>query len=301
MAAPTNLELDLLRTFVTGLDLGSYAKAAERLGRSQSAISLQLRKLEEQTGRSLLRKQGRGLALTEEGEVMLSYARRLLELNDEAVAALQVPFLEGWVRLGLPQDFAESWLPDVLGRFARAHPQVRVEARVDRSATLLEAVNLGQLDLALTWSNGGESTPRSENLGMLPLVWIGAPGYARNPEEPVPLVLFEQPCMFRHRGLAALDGAGLSWRLAFMSPSLSGLWAAVSAGLGVTLRTPEGLPPRVEVLNAAGAGLPSLGEIGLQLWTSDRVVGSPAATRLHMILRDRLLTNLSSRRVQAIA
>src|SRR5690242_11497870 len=116
MSVPLNLDLDVLRTFVTGLDLGSYAKAAERLGRSQSAISLQLRKLEEQTGQTLLRKRGRGLALTEPGEIMLGYARRLLEVNDEALAALKGASLQGTVRLGLPQDFAESWLPDVLGR-----------------------------------------------------------------------------------------------------------------------------------------------------------------------------------------
>src|SRR5262249_42036725 len=136
MTVLTNLDLDVLRTFVTGLDLGSFAKAAERLGRSQSAISLQLRRLEETTGQTLLRKHGRGLALTHEGEIMLGYARRLLELNDEAVAALKKPSLEGHVRLGLPPDFAETWLPDVLGRFARAHPNVQVEARVDNNKAL---------------------------------------------------------------------------------------------------------------------------------------------------------------------
>ena len=135
MAAPTNLDIDLLRTFVTGHDLGSYAKAADRLGRSQSAISLQLRKLEETTGQTLLRKSGRGLALTQEGEIMLGFARRLLVLNDEAVAALRNPSLEGHVRVGLLPDFAETWLPDVLGNFARAHPNVQVEARVERSAS----------------------------------------------------------------------------------------------------------------------------------------------------------------------
>ena len=149
MPAPINLDLDVLRTFVVGLDLGSYARAAERLGRSQSAISLQLRKLEEQTGQALLRKQGRGLVPTEAGEVMLAYARRLLDLNDEAVAALKEPLLEGWVRLGLPQDFAEDWLPEVLGQFARAYPGVRVEVRVDRNSMLLEHLGRGELDLAL--------------------------------------------------------------------------------------------------------------------------------------------------------
>ena len=149
MALPVHLDLDVLRAFVTGLDLGSYARAAERLGRSQSAISLQLRKLEAQTGQQLLRKRGRGLEVTEAGEVMLSYARRLLDLNDEALASVAKHALEGCARLGLPQGFAETWLPDVLCRFMRAYPRVRVEVKVERNEILLEAIGLRELDLAL--------------------------------------------------------------------------------------------------------------------------------------------------------
>src|SRR5579864_8778213 len=115
----TNLDMDVLRTFAVGMELGSFARAAERLGRSQAAVSAQLKKLEEQTGETLFKKAGRGLALTDAGEALLSYARRMLELNDEAVAAVRGAQIEGWVRLGLPQDFAEAWLPSVLGRFMR--------------------------------------------------------------------------------------------------------------------------------------------------------------------------------------
>ena len=154
----TNLDMDVLRSFVTGTELGSFAKAADRLGRSQSAISLQLKKLEEQVGEVLLRKDGRGLALTASGEIMLSYARRLLELNDEALAATRGVAVEGWVRLGLVQDFAESWLPLLLGRFARAHPQIRVDVQVDRGVNLAMAVEKGELDLALCW--GDYPSPR---------------------------------------------------------------------------------------------------------------------------------------------
>ncbi len=125
MAILTNLDMDVLRTFVAGVDLGSFAKAAGRLGRSPSAISLQLRKLEEQTGCALFRKEGRGLVLTENGEMLVGYARRLLDLNDQALAAVRNPGVAGSVRLGLPQDFAETWLPKVLARFARLHPNVR--------------------------------------------------------------------------------------------------------------------------------------------------------------------------------
>jgi DNA-binding transcriptional LysR family regulator len=136
MAVRTNLDMDVLRTFVTGFELGSFARAADRLGRSQSAVSTQLRKLEEQIGLPLVQKSGRGLALTTAGERLLSYAKRLLELNDEAVDTIRGSDLEGWVRLGLPQDFADTFLPAVLGRFSRAHPRVRVQGagRPERAA-----------------------------------------------------------------------------------------------------------------------------------------------------------------------
>lgn len=242
----TNLDMDVLRSFVTGTELGSFAKAADRLGRSQSAISLQLKKLEEQVGEVLLRKDGRGLALTAPGEIMLSYAKRLLELNDEALAATRGVAVEGWVRLGLVQDFAESWLPVLLGRFARAHPQIKVDVLVERGVNLAEAVEKGELDLALCW--GDYPSPRRRKVAEVPLRWIGAGDYRPVPGEPVPLIAFKQPCTFRARAIEALDAAGMPWRIAFTSPSLAGLYAAVEAGLGVTPRTAEGIPSRLRLL-----------------------------------------------------
>ncbi|MDD4912107.1 MAG: LysR substrate-binding domain-containing protein [Sideroxydans sp.] len=256
-------DLDVLRSFVAGIELGSFAKAADRLGRSTSAVSAQLKKLEEQVGAPVLRKSGRGLVLTPTGEVLLAYARRLLELNDEATIAVRGVDLEGWVRIGLQEDFGENLLTKILGDFARAHPRVRVEARVSRNAELLELVSTGRLDLALAWDSGN-STPHSETLGKLPMSWIG-PGIdkipALNVGEAVPLVVFDAPCMMRSAATTALDRAGIPWRIAFTSPSLSGIWAAVGAGLGVTVRTRAGLPMNLCELN----GLPALPEIGLIL------------------------------------
>jgi DNA-binding transcriptional LysR family regulator len=292
MPVRTNLDMDALRSFATGVELGSFTQASDRLGRSQSALSAQLRKLEDQVGKPLVKKAGRRLAPTDAGEVMLSYARRLLELNDEAVAAVRGSEVEGWVRLGLPQDFAEYSLPDVLGRFARAHPKVRVEARVDRNAELIDRLLAGKLDLALSWGER-DATPHAECVAELPIVWIApADGPAsRAGGEPLPLVAFEPPCVFRAAGVAALDKAGIPWRIAFTSPSLAGLWAATAAGLGITLRTSAGLPSRLRALGAGEGGLPRLPKISLILHTVE-AMPSPGVTRLAAILRETLAVSV---------
>ena len=281
-----NFDLDVLRTFVTGMELGSFARAANRLGRSTSAVSAQLKKLEEQAGTPVLRKSGRGMALTEAGETMLAYARRLLELNDEAATALHGAELEGWVRLGLQEDFGESLLTDVLGRFARAHPRVKVEVRIARNTELLERMTSGRLDLALAW-DAGAATPHSQRVGTVPLRWIasveGMAAWPRDDGEPLPLVMLEAPCIMRTAATTALDRANIPWRIAFTSASLAGTWAAIAAGLGVSLRTPCGLPSSVRALLPHETVLPSLGELGLCLHRAD-AESSPAVERLASII-----------------
>jgi DNA-binding transcriptional LysR family regulator len=286
--AHLNLDMDVLRTLVVASDLGGLNRAAEQVGRSQSAISQQIRKLEEQVGQALFRKQGRGLVLTEAGDVVLSYARRILELNDEAVSAVHGSAVEGAVRFGLPSDFAESWLPAVLGRFKRAHAAVRVEVSVDRNATLLDRLDKGQLDLALIFGQGARSD--AEAKVKLPMAWIGASSSDWRRGEPVPLVAFEPPCAFRQAGIDALDAAGLPWRVTFTSPSLAGLWAAVDAGLGITLRTAASKPSHLKLLGAK-QGLPPLPVTELSLHTAGRAL-SPATRRLKDILRETLSANL---------
>ncbi|WP_186229205.1 LysR substrate-binding domain-containing protein [Burkholderia gladioli] len=260
MSSRTNLDMDVLRTFVMGFELGSFARAADRLGRSQSSVSTQLRKLEEQIGLPIVQKSGRGLALTTAGESLLSYAKRLLELNDEAVDTIRGSDLEGWVRLGLPQDFADSMLPAVLGRFAKAHPRVRVEVQVDRSVALIEKTIKGDLDMALAWGDSSTS-PNAQRIAELPVSWIGHPDWPGRQSlgsEPLPLIAFEPPCAFRTAGVDALDAAGIPWRLVFTSPSLSGLWAAAEARLGITLRTTISLPKTLVALDPVVMGLPPL-------------------------------------------
>lgn len=283
--ARVNFDLDVLRTFVTGIELGSFARAADRLGRSTSAVSAQLKKLEEQAGTPVLRREGRGMALTESGETLLAYARRLLELNDEAASALRGAALEGRVRLGMQEDFGETLLPALLGRFARAHPKVRIEVRTARNQELLRGVRNGELDLALAWDTG-ERTAHLEHLGAVPQCWIGAvEGQAWAGERPLPLVVLEAPCLLRSTATAALDRAGIAWRVAFTSAGLSGIWAAVAAGLGVGLRTPLGLPSGVVVLDAASHGLPTLQPLGLCLHRAESEP-EPGVARLRDLLRE---------------
>ena len=286
-----NLDMDVLRTLVTAQQLGGFNRAAGQIGRSQSAVSQQIRKLEDQVGEPLFRKQGRGLIPTEAGDVVLAYARRILDLNDEAIVALRGRAVEGVVRFGLPADFAETWLPVALGRFKRAHPAVRVEVVVDGSRRLLDRLDRGELDLVLALGKGARGD--AARLANLPMVWIG-PASAEPvsaPGEPIPLVVHEAPCFFREAGQAALDRAGVAWRVAFTSASLHGLWAAVEAGLGITLRTATGLP----------AGLTVLGDMPaaptLDLCLHGEREASPAVDRLRDIVMETLAANLPSQTV----
>lgn len=294
-------DLDVLRSFSTGIALGSYARAADRLGRSTSAVSAQLKKLEAQAGTALFRKAGRGLELTDAGETLLAYAHRMLELNEEASAAMRGADLQGWVRLGLQEDFGETLLPAVLGRFARAHPKVRIEACVARSAELRERLELRQLDLALVWDTGEQMTPHGERVARLPLQWIGprAPdaldadwwkererrgNSARKSKEPLPLVLLDAPCPLREIVVAALDRAGTPWRHAFTSASLAALWAATSAGLGLSVRTPFGLPAHVRAIDRAAIGLPALPQMSLMLYRAQAAAEAPVARLATLLL-----------------
>jgi DNA-binding transcriptional LysR family regulator len=287
-----NLDMNVLRTLVTAQQLGGLNRAAKLVGRSQSAVSQQIRKLEEQFGEALFRKQGRGVTLTVAGEIVLGYARRILELNDEAVAAVRGVAIDGSVRFGLPGDFAETWLPMALGRFKRAHPAVRIEASVDRNTTLTDRLDKGELDLALIFGRGARSDAKV--LARLPLSWIG-PGTGepiQTAGESLPLAVFDSPCFFREAAIAALDKAAIPWRIAFTSPSLPGLWAAVEAGLGITLRTTVGLPGSLVVLDE-GSGFPPLPSIDLSLHDGGRQL-APATSHLKEILLDILAANLAA-------
>ena len=273
-----NLDMDALRSLVAILHRGGLARAAERIGRSPSAISQQMRKLEAQLGQPLFRKQGRRVVLTEAGDRVHDYARRILELNDEVVHAVRGAAIDGTVRFGLPGDFAESWLPVALGQFRKAYPAVRVDVLVEPNRLLLDRLDRGELDLVLAMNQAGRAD--AERLATLPMTWIGPAGTGEvvRPGSVLDLALYQPPCFFRQAGTTALDRAGIAWRPAFVTASLHSLWAGVSAGLGITVRTGADLPPALMRLDERH-GLPSLPAVDLCLHTA---AGPMSAALAHL-------------------
>jgi DNA-binding transcriptional LysR family regulator len=289
------LELDLLRTFVLAVDLDSFARAADQVARSQSAVSLQMQRLEEITGQQLFLKQGRGWRLTAYGEILLGYARQMLDINQQAIAALTATHIAGKVKLGLPADFAESGLPVALARFAAIHPQMEIEVTLDRQVVLAQLLQSGKLDVIISF---GKNMPEDAiPIGALPIRWIGGADNTIALQHPLPLLLFEAPCVFRSTGLAALEKVKRSWRPALTSGSVAGMWAAAQAGLGITIRTEIGLPAGCRALTPA-SGLPPLPDVAVFMLTRKKTP-SPALKRLIDILHETITTQLNEVRKKA--
>lgn len=233
---PVNLPTSLLRSFVAIVDAGSMLNAAEQVFVTQSALSLQIKRLEEMMQQALFAREGRRLALTPAGEVLLDYARRLLALHDEAVAAVSTGQFSGPVRVGMVQDFAETLLSGLLARFADFHPDAQIYARVAGTAELIALLERSQLDVVLGYAAADDR----QALKRSPMLWYGHDHLADRAV--VPLAVLEQPCRFREAAIAALDAAGRRWRIVIETPNLSTLRAAVEAGLGLTCRTHRFLP-----------------------------------------------------------
>ncbi|MBZ9808644.1 LysR family transcriptional regulator [Mesorhizobium sp. BR1-1-9] len=229
------LDPDLLRTFLAFADSGSLAQAASVVGRSPSAVTAQMQRLEEAVGEPLLAPQGRSRGLTPTGEELVGYARRILAAHREAWLGLKGAKADGRIAIGTTQDFADSGLPDLLRAFAESHPRVRIELRVGRSAELAHALQGGSLDLAIVMRQA--ATP--DEIGMLrePMMWLcSQKGLAARQDE-LPLALLDPHCGFREAAISALDAAGRRYRIAAGSGSLAGLRTAVNAGIALTLRT----------------------------------------------------------------
>ena len=267
-------DLDLLRTFVAVFDNGGFTRAAERVGRTQSTVSLQIKKLEDGLGRRVFDREGGGRGgeprLTAEGEILLNYARQILLLCDEARSRIMEPGVEGTVRLGTPEDFATVHLPDILARFARAHPRVALEVNCDFTLNLLDGFSKGLYDLVLfkREPQGGRTVGPAGGIGVWRevLVWAASPRLVIDGGEPLPLVLAPPPDVYRKGALAVLDAAGRPWRIVYSSPSLAGLQAAVRAGLGATVLPKEMVPAGFIILGEAEHRLPTLPDTEIVLY-----------------------------------
>lgn len=237
MNAPLNhplplFDLDVLRTFVAISETGSFTLAANAVFRTPSAVSMQIKKLEEILGRSVFLRDARSVTLTNDGAMLLGYARRLLALNREAMAKFIVPDISGVVRLGSPDDFGEQILPSVLKRFAQTHPSIAVDVVIDHSSQLRRRLSEHQLDLTLV-TVCNNTLHDAEVLLTEPIVWCGARGGSAYLREPLPVSLWEEGCVWRADALDALGRQGRNYRIAYMSAHRAGQLAAIRADLAV--------------------------------------------------------------------
>jgi DNA-binding transcriptional LysR family regulator len=249
---PVNIPITALRSFVAIVNNGSMLSASEKVFVTQSALSLQIKRLEEIIQQPLFRRDGRKLTLTQTGESFLSYARRVLVIHDEGLTAIREREFTGPVRVGMVQDFADIMLTQLLGRFADLHPDVPIFARVGRTAELQTMLQRGLLDLAIGF--GGPQ--HRDALCVSPMTWHGDDTLLDRPV--LPLVVLETPCRFRDAAIARLDSVGRPWQIAVETPDLSTLYAAVRARLGVTCRT-DMFTLNLPVV--PGANLPTLPEV----------------------------------------
>lgn len=272
MNAPLNhplplLDLDVLRTFVAIAETGSFTTAANAVYRTPSAVSMQIKKLEDILGRSVFARDARSVALTTDGEMLLGYARRLLAINREAVAKFIIPDIVGVVRLGSPDDYGERVLPHVLKRFAQSHPSIAVDVVIDQSANLRRRMDDRALDITLLTNSYKASAVGAEVLLTEPIVWAGAKGGCAHMREPLPVSIWEEGCAWRAGALEALGRDGRNYRVAYMSSHTAGQRAAIMADLAVA-PLPKSFIGDDMVELGSKDGLPKIGNYSLAMIVS---------------------------------
>lgn len=276
------LDLELLRSFVSVVDAGGFTRAGERVHRTQSTVSQQIKRLEESFGRELLQRSGKRVTLTDEGERLLSYARRLLALAAEARDVVAKPASDGVVRLGIPEDFAAHRLAQMLSQHRRARPNLRLDVRCDISTELRAALERGEIDVALVKRTPGDG--RCVAAWPERLQWVTS---SRHPivsnGDPVPLAVFQHGCLYRNRAIHALEAAGRSWHIAYSSPNMVGIQAAVSAGLGVSILPDVAILREHRILGRKD-GFQPVDNTEVALIAADNI--NPAARRLADLLVD---------------
>ncbi|MEH6775111.1 MAG: LysR family transcriptional regulator [Cereibacter changlensis] len=275
-----NLDLTALRSFVAVADAGGVTRAAGFLNLTQSAVSMQIKRLEEALDLPLLDRSARKVGLTASGEQLLSYARRMLSLNDEVFGRLTHDAFEGEVVLGVPHDIVYPAIPQALQRFNAEYPRMRVTLLSSFTRGLKAQFARGECDVIMTTEDGLE--PGGETLAQLPLVWVGAPGGSAWKQRPLRLA-FEHNCIFRTGVQAALDAAGIGWTMAVESDSSRTIEASVSADLAVHAALLGTEPPHMERIQHNGA-LPDLATTKVNLYVADPA-HSPAVLTLAELIR----------------
>ena len=263
----TDLDLEAMRAFVAIAETGGFTAAGGLIGRSQSAMSIKIRKLEETLGRQVFHRTSRSLSLTPDGELLLTYARRLLALNDETLQRFAQRTTSGSLRLGVAEYVVPDHLPDLLARFREVYPHVDVEVRVAGSAALVSALDKGEVDLVIAKRDDGES--RGEVIRREALVWACSRSFDLTQHPVLPLCVLPSPCIFRSRAVEALNAADRAWRVVYTSDSVGGVIAALRAGLGVSAIAESSLTPDLHLLTAAD-GFPDLAEVELTVFGLER-------------------------------
>lgn len=258
------LETDILRTFVSIAETNSFSAAADMVLRTPSAVSMQIKKLEEQLGATLFRRDARSVSLTENGEMLLAYARQILSLSNEAVSRFRFPEMSGVVRLGATDDSGERILPNILKRFAEACPGILVDVTIDSSSNLRKRLQEGRLDLALVNSYPGTGGDGEEVVLREKLVWAGAKCGNAFRKDPLPISIWEEGCCWRADALARLDKSKRSYRIAYLSAHTMAQRAAVVADLAIAPIPRSYLGDQMEALGDAD-GLPELGYFEVRL------------------------------------
>lgn len=256
----TPLDLDQLQTFIAIADTGSFTRAADAIFKTQSAVSMQMRRLEERIGKPLFERDGRSNRLTEDGDRLLLYARRMMQLNGETIAAFDDTQLEGHVRIGTPDDYADRFLPEIMARFARSNPRVELSVVCEPTVNLDEMIRRGTLDIALVTQC--DDKRRSEVVRTEPLLWVTSSNHAVHEEAVLPLAVGRPTCIWRHAAIEVLEAAKRDYRIIITSWSATVSAAAVLSGLAVSVLPECALRPGMRVLGEAD-GFGALPEFGI--------------------------------------
>ena len=286
MNAPTPnnlplLDLDLLKTLVAISETGNFSAAAEAVFRTPSAVSMQVKRMEELLGRAIFNRDSRSVTLTSDGEVLLLHARKMLAMNREMVAKFITPDVAGVVRMGAPDDAAERLLPEMLRRFSQSHPCVTVDVVVDSSSVLMERVNNRTLDMTLiTCEAGFDGAVPAEILVRERLVWAGLKGGIAVDRVPLPISVWEEGCVWRNAGIQGLEESDTAHRIAFQSANISGQKAAILADLAIAPIPISSLDD--QIIHVGKGRLPELPHYALGLVVAEELSSPAQAAADHL-------------------